>query len=55
MDAVSAVARSVDAVNKVLQNAQQKTLEHAKKAISVSLEQRLGPQPGKVGCIDVTG
>jgi hypothetical protein len=52
MDAISSTCRSIEAVNQVLQQAQAKTLDVAKRMLQVNIEITVGKENGKGAAID---
>ena len=54
MDPVSAAAQSIEAVNNILQTAQQASLETAEKMVKVSVEMSLGAELGKGAGVDLS-
>jgi hypothetical protein len=54
MNQVAAAARSIEAVNDVLQVANKATIEAAEKLMKVSIEMSLGAETGKGGAVDVS-
>ena len=55
MDSVSAAAQSIQAVNDILQVANQATIEAAEKMMKVSVEMAVGAELGKGGGVDLSG
>ena len=47
MDPVSAAAQSIQAVNEILQNAQQAAIQTAEKMVKVNVEMAVGAEMGK--------
>lgn len=54
MDPVSAAAQSIQAINEIMQNAQQATMQTAEKMIKVNMEIAVGAEIGKGQGIDLT-
>jgi hypothetical protein len=52
MDAIAAVADSIQAVNNVLKAASQETINTAKKMLQVETEMKVGPGSGNGNTID---
>ncbi|MBD3319891.1 MAG: hypothetical protein GF350_02230 [Chitinivibrionales bacterium] len=55
MDGVSSVSQSVEAVSRILQMANQESIEMAEKMVKVSVEMALSQEPGKGANLDVSG
>ncbi len=54
MDPVSNVARSIEAVNGILETAQKASMETAEKMIEVQTAMALGTEAGKGELVDIT-
>lgn len=53
MDPVAVTARSIDAVNNVMENANKATLRAAEKIMKVTVETAVGAETGKGGAVDL--
>lgn len=54
MDSVAATARSIDAVNNVMESANKATLKAAEKIMKVTVQTAVGAETGKGGAVDLS-